>query len=99
MNIVSMLAGEPAGMLAEKLATPLLNKLMPSTSSNFLDAFNNAHKEKLSLDDFPLSDEDRLTLTQTREFAMERGLDSIEVEIDGKAYKLNTEDFSFTPMV
>lgn len=99
MNIVGMLAGEPAGMLAGKLAMPLLNKLMPSKGAKFLDAFQSANAEKFTLDDFPLSEEDRLTLMQTREFAMERGIEDVEVEIDGKQFKLNAKDFTFVPMV
>lgn len=99
MNLVGLLAGDIVGNVTTELTSKFIDKMMPAQTSRFLDIFKKtAENQKLTLTDFNLSQEEATTIIEMREFALNKGLDSIELEIDGKRYELNTQDFTFAPV-
>lgn len=100
MNLMSLVTGDPIAMVAQEVGSRFIHSLMPSNAPKFLDSFKESEENrKLSLSDFDLSQIEEKSLTLMRETAMERGMNSLEVEINGQRYLMGIQDFSFVPVV
>ena len=100
MNVVALLAGNLIGGTAEGIADKFIKKLMPSNAPRFLDALKQYRGEdKLGLNDVDLSREEEQSLIEMRNMAQQKGIENLEVEINGKRYLMDTKDVSFVPMV
>lgn len=102
MNILGLMTGDIAGTIGTEIASKLIDKIMPSGAPKFLDqfkekTFNDANK--LTVEDLNLSREEELSLIEMKEYAHKRGLASLEVEIQGKHYNLDTSDMSLVPIL
>lgn len=100
MNVVGLLAGNLVGGAAEGIADKFIKNLMPPNAPKFLDALKQ-HRgdDKLGINDLDLSREEELSLMEMRNSAQQKGMASLEVEINGKRYLMDTKDVSFVPMV
>lgn len=100
MNVAGLLAGNIVGAVAEGVADKFIKNLMPSNAPRFLDALKQTRgDDKLGLNDLDLSREEELSLMEMRNSAQQKGIASLEVEINGKRYVMDTKDVSFVPMV
>lgn len=102
MNVLGLMAGDIVGTVGTEIASRVINKLMPSNAPKFLDAFKEKtfnDTQKLSIDDMNLSREEEVALAEMRDYAASKGMSSLEVEIQGKHYQLNTKDMSLVPVL
>ncbi len=100
MNLINLAVGDLAGTAINAVAKEFIKKVAPDFNSKFLDLFNQSSvNENLSLEDFDLNMQEEQELINIRDMALDRGLENIEVEVQGQRYKLQTKDFSFIPLV
>lgn len=102
MGLVGLLAGDLVSSAASIAADQFISKLMPSQAPQFLEALKNVRAEenyKLSLEDLDLSRDEELALVEMRENAMDKGIESMELEINGSRYLMEVGSFSFVPQV
>ena len=102
MNVLGLMAGDIVGTIGTELASKVIDKLMPSKSPKFLDAFKQQtfnEAQKLNVEDLNLSKDEELALANMQEYAQSKGMTSLEVEIQGKHYQLNTKDMSLIPIL
>lgn len=102
MNFLSLMAGDIVGTVGTEIAERVIDKLMPSKAPKFLDVMKNEtykEAEKLTIEDLNLSREEEISLMQIRDYAQRKGMSSLEVEIQGKHYNLNTRDMSLVPIL
>lgn len=102
MNLISLLAGDLVGGLSSELTNGFIDKIMPSNISQnkFLDAFKNSFEQndELKLADLNLGPKTEKQIMEIRDLAMNKGLDKIEVEINGDLFELNTKELTLRPI-
>lgn len=99
---MGLLAGDIVSSAAGLVADRFIDKLMPAKAPEFLEALQKVQTEdnqKLSLQDLDLDRDDELALIEMRDHAMNRGIESMEIEIDGNRYLMEVSNFSFVPRV
>ncbi|MDD9897776.1 MAG: hypothetical protein OXU45_02125 [Candidatus Melainabacteria bacterium] len=102
MNLVGLLAGDLVSNAASVVADKFIDKLMPSKAPEFLEKLKLVQEQeahKLSLEDLELSREEEMALIEMREDAMTKGIESMEIEINGSRYVMEVGAFSFVPQV
>ncbi len=101
MNVLGLMAGNLVAGATEGIASKFIKDIMPANGPKFLDAFKEARgaSDRLRLDDLDLSREEELSLMQTVNSAQQKGIENLEVEINGQRYMMDTKDVSFVPMV
>lgn len=102
MNLLGLMAGDIVGTVGTEIASKVIDKLMPSNSPKFLDVFKEktfSDAQKLSVEDLNLSREEEVALAEMRDYAAKKGMSSLEVEIQGRHYQLNTKDMSLVPVL
>lgn len=102
MNLVGLLAGDVVSSAASVVASQFIDKLMPSKAPEFLEKLKLIQEQeanKLSLEDLDLSRQEEMALIEIREDAMSKGIESMEVEINGSRYVMEVGAFSFVPQV
>lgn len=102
MNLISLLAGDLVGGLSSELTNGFIDKIMPTniSQSKFLDAFRNSFQQNdnLKLADLNLGPKTEKQIMDIRDLAMNKGLDKIEVEINGDLFELNTKELTLRPI-
>ncbi|MEY3369665.1 MAG: hypothetical protein RLZZ361_335, partial [Cyanobacteriota bacterium] len=68
--------------------------------TKFLDAFKESFQERqdLKLEDLNLGAKTEQQIMDIRDLAMNKGLDKVEVEINGNLFELNTKDLTLRPV-
>ena len=100
MNVASLLAGNLVGATLESVAAKFINNVAPAKAPKFLDTLKQiGTQDRLGLDDLDLSREEEVSLMEMRTSAQQKGIENLEVEINGKRYLMDTKDASFVPMV
>lgn len=103
MNYLGLLAGDVAGTIGTKIAQELIQAVTPAIKSGgkeFFDIFQkNIDTEKLNLQDLNLDQEEKSSIMELRNLAIENGLSKFEIEINGNKYQMHTKDLSLTPVV
>jgi hypothetical protein len=102
MNLIGLLAGNMMGGISSEITNGFIEKIIPNHNgqTKFLDAFRNSFQntEQLTLADLNLGAKTEQQIMDIRDLAMNKGLESIEVEINGDLYQLNTRDLTLRPM-
>jgi len=102
MNLIGVLAGNLMGGISSELTNGFIEKIIPSHNgqTKFLDAFKESFQktEQLTLSDLNLGPKTEQQIMDIRDLAMNKGLESIEVEINGDLFELNTKDLTLRPM-
>ena len=97
MNISGLLVGS-VGEIAQDVGIQFIQKLMPNNSPKFLDKLKEVEShERLSLNDLELDPSQLQSIMELRDIAIEEGLESIEVQINGQSYLMQTADLSLVP--
>jgi hypothetical protein len=101
MNTLGMIVGEAVATLGNEILEKVMDKFSPSSNGpKFLDAYREKiEAKKITSEDLQLSRDEELALIEIKEYAHNRGLKNIQVEIRGKAYHLDTSDMSLVPML
>lgn len=100
MNLISLFSGDIVATATQEIGSRFIHSLMSSNVPKFLDNLKQAEENrKLSIADFDLSQIEEKSLTLMRETAMARGMESLEVEINGQRYLMEVKDFSFVPIL
>lgn len=98
MDVRNLIPESLIGKVGAKLVGSVVGKLMPSKSKDFASVMDGSQKSKsLSLEDFELSAQERQELEEMRQFAALKGVESLQVEIDGRTYNMTTQDGSLVP--
>ncbi len=100
MNIAALLTGDVIGGAGMELASSMLKGVFRdgSSFSGILDNLSGS-SNKVKVDDLDLSAKEINELNNIREFAMNKGLKDIKVEIDGRQFSLNVKDNSLIALV
>lgn len=100
MNVAGLLAGNLVGTALETVAGKFINSLAPSSAPRFLETLKQAgSQDRLTINDLDLSREEEISLMEMRTSAQQKGIENLEIEINGKRYLMDTKDISFVPMV
>lgn len=102
MNVLGIMAGEAVATLGNEVLGRVMDKFSSSpTASKFLDTYRDKVNgdNRISSEDLQLTRDEELALIEIKEYAHNKGLKSVEVEIRGQSYKLDTSDMSLVPML
>lgn len=103
MNLLGLMAGDIVGTVGTQIAEKVMEKFMPSAKSpKFLDTFKQqtyVEAQRFNIEDLNLSREEEMSLMEMRDYAQKKGLASLEVEIKGQHYTMNTQDMSLIPVL
>jgi hypothetical protein len=102
MNLIGLLTGNIVGGISSEITNGFIEKIIPNHlgQTKFLDAFrdNLQNSEQLKLSDLQLGSKTEQQIMDIRDLAMNKGLASIEVEINGELFELNTKDLTLRPI-
>jgi hypothetical protein len=101
MNVLGMIAGEAVATLGNEILERVMDKFSSSSSGpKFLDAYREkVEAKKITSEDLQLTRDEELALIEIKEYAHNKGLKNVQVEIRGQAYQLDTSDMSLVPML
>jgi hypothetical protein len=101
MNILGIMAGEAVATFGNEVLERVMDKFSPSSKApKFLDTYRDKLTDnRINTDDLQLTRDEELALIEIKEYAHNKGLKSVEVEIRGLSYKLDTSDMSLVPML
>lgn len=102
MNIIGLLAGDLVSGISSEITNGFIDKIMPSHlgQTKFLDAFRDSlqGRQDLKLADLNLGAKTEKQIMDIRDLAMNKGLEKIEVDINGDLFELNTKDLTLRPV-
>lgn len=100
MNVASLFVGDILGEIGTKTASHLIQSVLKN-NSNFSSIFNNLQNSSsaVQVEDLDLSKNEMLELNKIRELAMERGLENMEIMIEGSKFNFDIKDNTLTAVI
>ncbi len=100
MSLLTVLAGNYLGGIAERASNMLLDKAQSAMAERDFDTtLRSIEKKKLTLNDLPLNPEEKAEILDLINIAKQGDMESFELEIHGQMFMLNTSNLELTPSI
>ncbi len=100
MSILTALAGNYLGGIAQQASSTLLSGARDAMSRiGFERTLNNIESQRLTLQDIPLSADEKADILDLIHIAKQGEMDSFELEIHGQLYSIDTNSLELKPVI